>query len=178
MERYVRSALVAVLASAPVLSMAAGQITFNGRVNDQTCQITVDGQDNPTVTLPTVPESQLPSLGATAGLTAFTVRIAACKSDNSALSVNMLLWGAPVTGNGNLQNTASVSPASNVEIQLMADAAGTTPITLTATSAVPGLTLPANAQEALHTFAARYFATGQAQAGNVQAIVNYDVGYL
>jgi len=179
MEQFARTLLATALASVPVLSMAAnGTITFTGKVIEQTCQVQVDGKDSTTVDLPTVSTGQLKVLGDTAGLKAFKVSVSGCTVDNTKdVAINTVFWGAPVTSNNNLKNTHPTNPAANVEVELLKDSSGVEKIKMDSVTSVAGLNLVSGAQDATHEFAARYFATGQAGAGDVMAVVNYDITY-
>jgi len=161
-----------------MISLAAGTITFEGRVLDQTCSVTVEGADSPTVKLPTVSTTQLAAANASAGLTPFKVKISACKAEGTALAVNTVFSGASITPSGNLKNIHA-DPAQNVEVQLLKDASGAagTEIALTSVTAVAGLEVAAGATEAEYEFAARYYASDAAGVGGVQAVVNYDITY-
>jgi len=181
MKQSIRTALASVLLTTPVLSMAAGTITFTGRITDQTCSMNVEGETSPTVKLPTVSMAQLAALGDTTGLTPFKITVTGCKKPAvDGLAIGTRFSGRGVTDNGNLKNTAApAGAAQNVEIQLLKDESGTpgSVIDLTAQTPVPGLLLQKNADTATHMFAARYYATGAATAGEVLATINYDIAY-
>jgi len=178
MKQFVRTAFATTLVAAPMLSLAAGNITFKGKVLDQTCSVQIEGTDSPTVTLPTVSTKQLDHNGASAGITPFKVKVSGCKGGTGTMAINTVFSGAPITAEGNLKNTHS-TPAANVEVQLLKDTTGNqaSVIKLTSVTSVSGLELAAGAQEAEYEFAARYYAVGAATAGDVQAVVNYDITY-
>jgi len=177
MKQFSKAAFATALIAAPLTSMAAGTITFTGKVNDQTCNVAIQGETNPTVTLPTVSVQQLITSG-TAGLTPFKVTVSGCKTGQAQLDIDTVFSGAPITVNGNLKNTAGL-PAANVEVQLLKNPTGTADsvIALSSVTPVAGLSLAPGAQEAEYEFAARYFSAGSAGAGDVQAVVNYDITY-
>jgi len=178
MKRQTHILLAAtVLASAPALSMAASTITFNGKVLDQTCTITVEGDANPQVNLPDVSVSQLTAAGMTAGLKTFDVTVSGCTLPTTDLSINTVFWGDAIE-NGALKNQVD-SGAQNVALQLLSDNTGSenSIIKLNGSTSVPGLIVPAGKDTGTKTFAVRYLATGAATAGPVQSVVNYDFTY-
>jgi len=184
MKQQTRVALVAaVLVAVPALSMAAGgKITFNGKVIKQTCMVDVKGTTSPEVKLEAVSTTQLAVAGDSAGITPFTVRISNCTEQSAAVNVNTVFSGAPIELNGTkgvLQNTASSGAATNVALELLRDTTGNSNsvIDLTSVTSVDGLVVPPGATEATKEFAVRYVALGAATAGNVQAVVNYDITY-
>jgi len=180
MKQHTRVALAAMIMAAPTLSMAAN-IEFKGKVNDQTCTVDVGGQPDATVILPTVSTTQLATAGATTGMTPFMVNVSGCKADAAGVAVNMVFSGAPITSNGNLQNTQATNAAGNVELQLLRDG-GTTGsgsvINLTSVTTIANaLNIAPGATSASHEFAVRYYASGASTPGDVQAVVNYDITY-
>lgn len=162
----------------PALANAAPTITFEGEVSAQTCEAEVNGQENATVLLPTVPESSLASAGAKAGLTPFTIAVKGCATAGVDTQIGTKFLGHSVTAGGNLGNVAVTSPAGNVAIQLTSDAAGTTPVILNGVTTVAGLELKASETTANHQFGAQYIAEGgAATAGAVTAVVEYTLSY-
>ena len=158
----------------------AAQITFQGEVNDQTCQVRVNGQENAIVLLPTVSTAELGAANATAGVTPFTVSISGCKphDKDAALKIKTNFLGRSVTATGVLINTASTNAATKVGLQLMDKDAGGTPIKLNGVTAVAGLELPKDQTRAAQKFAVRYISEeGGATAGAVSAIVDYSITY-
>ena len=153
-------------------------MTFQGEVSTQTCKTEVNGQENATVLLPTVPESSLASAGTTAGLTPFTIAIKDCATAGADTQIGTKFLGQSVTAAGNLGNVAAANPAGNVAIQLTTDAAGTTPVTLNGVTTVAGLELKTGQTSASHQFGAQYIAEGgAASAGAVTAVVEYTLSY-
>ncbi|MCU4413020.1 type 1 fimbrial protein [Acinetobacter sp. WU_MDCI_Axc73] len=173
--------LVAIMAAgimAPVLVNAAPTVTFEGEVSTQTCQAEVNGQENATVLLPTVPESSLASAGAKAGLTPFTIAVKGCATAGADTQIGTKFLGHSVTAGGNLGNLATTNPAGNVAIQISSDAAGVTSVTLNGVTNVAGLELKSGEQAASHQFGAQYIAEGgAATAGAVTAVVEYTLSY-
>jgi len=160
-------------------ALAANTITFQGEVTDQTCQVHINGQDNPVVLLPTVPTTELQAPGSKTGLTPFTLTLTDCSApkDDAQLSVRFLARG--VTEAGNLRNVATGQAAEHVSIQLTKDKSGTQPIDLKGGPVkVDGLVLPKGQTSASHTYAAQYYTgDGNATAGAVQAVVEYVISY-
>ena len=105
------------------MAMAAeGSITFDGQVVTDTCTLAVDGSADSTVTLPTVLASDID--GASAGETPFKLNITNCDATAKTRGITLAL--TPTAGNlvgtasNLLKNTAAVTPAGNVAIQLAA----------------------------------------------------------
>ena len=166
-----------IAATFPVMAFAASQntITFNGQVSDQTCQVSVNGNDaNPIILLPTVSAASLATSGNTEGDTTFTVSVSGCNSPTAALPIKTAFLGNNVTTQGNLGNTGS---AENVQVQLLTAPNGTA-IVLDGTTSVPGLVLPINGTSTSHDFDVRYISeAGGATAGTVSASVQYALDY-
>ena len=81
-----------------------------------------------------------------------------------------------MTERGNLANTGT---AQNVELQLLTDSAGTTPIDLRTGTPVAGITVAAGNTSGGHDFAVQYFSpNGGATAGTVVGTVQYAISYL
>jgi len=182
MKQASHLALASIALAAPALAMAAGKITFKGKVIEQTCSVTVEGTESPTVDLPTVSKKQLVD-DKTAGLTPFTVKVSGCEAGKTELKINTVFSGGLINPEtGNLSNiVAADAAAENVEVQLLSDASGAedSVIELTSVTSVPGLALPSDGTttSASREFAARYYAAGPVTAGDVQAVVNYDITY-
>ncbi|EOA5629981.1 fimbrial protein [Providencia rettgeri] len=166
--------------SLPVMALAAPQVTFMGEVTDQTCQPQINGETNSVVLLPTVRNSELQTVGATAGLTPFTISLTGCTAPTSAdLNINTVFLGHNVTTKGNLGNIAEDIPATNVELQLLDSDSGTNAITLNGPTTAAGLVLKQGETSTDHKFAVQYISEdGSAQAGKVKGIVEYTVSYL
>jgi len=159
-----------------MVSMAAGTITFTGKVIDQTCKVDVGGgKKDLTVELPDVSKSQLATKGDTAGMTPFKLFVSECRASNADIAVNTVFSGAALTDNQNLKN---LGDAVNVEIQLL-KGVGTRnqAIALTPVTKVDGLKVPAGQQTVEYDFAAQYYAAGAVEPGSVKAIINYDITY-
>ncbi|NML34738.1 fimbrial protein [Paraburkholderia antibiotica] len=149
----------------------AGQVTFNGQLLDDTCVINA-GDDDKTVTLPTLSSQSLAAAGQTAGSTMFTISVSSCPSDLKNVAAHFETTNMdPDTRNA--INQATATPASNVEVQLL-DRDGTTPILLGST----GTYVPvATDGTATMSYGGQYYATDKTTAGNVTAVVRYTLAY-
>lgn len=148
-------------------------ITFKGAVADQTCTVTINGNEvAPVVLLPTARAADLAISGATDKDTTFDLGISNCTVSEDDVTVSTVFVGNNVTDAGRLGNTGT---ANNVDIQLL-NTTGT-PINLTGGYTSPDLLLPAGDTEASATYTARYYATGAATVGTVQASLQYAVTY-
>ncbi|WP_342322841.1 fimbrial protein [Kosakonia sp. BYX6] len=162
------------LSSSAFAATANNTVRFMGEVSEQTCNIDIDGNStSPVVLLPTVSNSQLASSGSTAGDTPFTVTLSGCGPQLTSAGI---VFVANNIDGQNLKNTATTAPATNVAIQLLE---GTTELNFvnnkveTAKQSVGGSNLSAT-----YDLTARYFATGVATAGNVEAQAQFAVTYL
>lgn len=166
------------MAALPGVVLAAPTVNFQGEVAWQSCEVTVNGEANPVVMLPSVNTADLADTGATAGLTPFTITLSACKSRINEQQVDTHLLGHNVTTGGNLGNSAT-DGATNVAIQLTTDASGATPIELNGVTPVPGLVIRPMTNDVSYQFGAQYISeAGGATAGPVTAVVEYTVSYL
>lgn len=163
----------------PSLAMAAGNtINFRGQVNQQTCQVMVDGAANPVVLLPTVASGDLVAAGSAAGETPFVVSVNGCSSSASdSLKIKTQFLASAATSGNNIPNLGT---AKNVALQLRKSVGGDA-IRLVGGSAtsVDGLEIAAGATSASHTFSVRYVSeAGSATAGSVIGSVQYALDYL
>jgi len=157
---------------------AAPQVTFMGEVTAQTCVASINGASNAVVLLPTVPNSELDSIGKTTGTTPFTISVSNCAVDSKPVNISTKFLGHNVTSTGHLGNLATTNAATNVSIQLAQTSDGKSPITLNGLTSVPGLVLPAGATATSHQFAAQYFAESTVTAGVVTAVAEYTLSYF
>lgn len=176
-SRILFASSIALLFSQAANAASANTITFKGEVTEQTCEVTVNGVNaRPVVLLPTVTKSELATAGSSAGLTAFTLGVTGCKVDTKALDIKTVFVANNMTERGNIANTGT---AQNVELQLLTNDAGTTPIDLRTTDAVAGITVAVGSTAGEHDFAVQYFSpTGSASAGTVIGTVQYAISYL
>ncbi|HBE6720522.1 TPA: fimbrial protein, partial [Escherichia coli] len=154
-----------------------GTINFTGKVVAQTCSVAT-GSGSLSVVLPAVSTTTLSADTKTAGLTPFTIQLTGCAvpATSGADKVNAYFEPNANTDytTGNLTNTAS-SGASNVQIQLL-NADGVKVIKLGQAAAAQNVdTVAINDANVTLRYNARYYATGQATAGNVSATVNYTI---
>ncbi|HDM8061266.1 fimbrial protein [Vibrio harveyi] len=172
--------LVAILGSflftSSVLAASANTITFQGEVTDETCTVSVNGENaSPVVLLETVPKSELAKSGDTAGATEFEVSISGCTGNatTGVPNISTVFVGNQVTGNGNLGNTGS---ATNVELQIL----DTSDSAIDLSGGYKGsndLALAAGEKANSATYKAQYYATGASTAGTVNASLQYAVSY-
>ncbi|EJL88727.1 P pilus assembly protein, pilin FimA [Herbaspirillum sp. CF444] len=166
--------------ASPSLVFAAGNtITFRGQVASQTCQVSVDGEVNPVVLLPTVTKASLSTAGAITGETPFTVRVDGCAaSAASDVAIKTMFLVNAATSGGNIPN---VGTAQNVALQLL-EGTGGNPVKMVAgaPTSVKGLVLKKGTDVAAeYTFAVRYISEGGAAGvGTVIGSVQYALDYL
>lgn len=170
--------MLAVASSSATLAYD-GTINFTGKVVAQTCSVAT-GSGSLSVVLPTVSTTTLSADTKTAGLTPFTIQLTGCTvpATSGADKVNAYFEPNANTDytTGNLTNTAS-SGASNVQIQLL-NADRVKVIKLGQAAAAQNVdTVAINDANVTLRYNARYYATGQATAGNVSATVNYTIAY-
>lgn len=163
------------LLSVYAYSSSDNTINFQGKVSDQTCSVTVNGNTAaPVVLMPTVSTSNLKESGATAGQTTFTMGLTGCTVNSSAsTTVSTVFVGNNVTSAGNLGNTGT---AKNVAVQIL-DTSGSAINLTNGYTAKGDLTLPSGASESSADYTAQYYATGVATAGTVAASLQYAVTY-
>jgi major type 1 subunit fimbrin (pilin) len=179
-----KMAAVIAIAVLPGTALATPTVTFQGEVTDQTCVVSINGETNSVVMLPTVSVSDFSSTladGQTAGLTPFTVSISECLPPQSSLDVTTKFLGYDVdTNTGVLGNRATTDPAVGFGIQLTTSSDGTTPVFLSGQTSVPGLVLPAGESSTSHTFGAQYYVidANSATPGKVTAVAEYTLSYF
>lgn len=120
--RYSMFAAAAALAIALPLAAQAtdGTITFNGKITNQTCDIS-GGTGGKTfqVNMPTVSVSALAAAGDVAGSTPFAISLTNCSPDSGNVSTLFEMGGTVNTNTGSLKNTVGTGMATNVEVQLL-----------------------------------------------------------
>ncbi|MCK9139644.1 type 1 fimbrial protein [Haemophilus influenzae] len=187
-------ALSTLNAQAAVSNGADGKVTINGKVVDQTCVVTDDSKDI-IVKLPTVQTGSLATANATAGKTDFAIEFKNCKAATGHTQVKaFFLPKSGFTDAAGLLENQAATKASNVKIQLLngdgsAIKAGLneTAITTSAGIALSGSEVQGSKGVAFADgigqakgkipYAAQYYATGTAGAGDVQGIVEYSLAY-
>lgn len=116
------TAIAVLMGSAFTVNAAStGTITFNGMVTDTTCNVNVDGQGvDATVTLPTVPVTELAAAGKTIGRTNFNMALSDCvvgtEGENTVAA--FFQTGATVDNNTGRLKQTSAAGAENVSLQL------------------------------------------------------------
>lgn len=162
---------------------ADGTITLTGEITGTTCSISGGAGAAPgagpdfAIALHKVQASALKAAGQTAGVKPFFIQVGSCPKDtvvavlfeSSSPAIN------PATGNLVNQAPATPEPAKFVEVQIV-DGVTNQPLDLrlglsSSTATVPdggAVTLP---------FAAQYFATGAATAGQISTQVLYSVTF-
>jgi len=166
-----------------VLSTAAahasdGQITFNGKLTDTTCTIDVNGGGAflGAVRLPTISASELPSVGATAAPTNFSIDLTLCTGSSTQVLAFFEPSSSFVSATGNLKNLITDSTgATNVELQLL-DSAGTI-IKVGDSSQYDGAPTLIVDNKATIRHSVQYYATGTAGAGLVESKVTFILTY-
>ncbi|WP_310608675.1 fimbrial protein [Buttiauxella brennerae] len=174
-----RNLFIVVFAAASVLSVSSAfadnTIKFQGEVADQTCTVSVNGDDSaPLILLPTQPASALTTAGKTAGDTEFAISVSGCTASTSATAIKTVFVGNNLNSGGRMGNTGT---ATNVTLRLVDPATPTIPLDLTGQVGSPGLNLAANATSASHNFAVQYYSEGVATPGSVLGSVQYAVSY-
>ncbi|WOR89417.1 fimbrial protein [Proteus mirabilis] len=162
--------------STNALALSDNTITFQGEVSDETCSVSINGnQAKPVVILPTVSAKELKDSRDTAGQVTFDIGLSGCTGNtDKPTKISTVFVGNQVTSNGNLGNTGN---ATNVEIQLLDTAQKV--INLTGGFKGEGdLQLKPGETQASATYTAQYYATGAASAGTVEATLQYAVSYL
>lgn len=150
-------------------------ISFQGEVTDETCSLTVNGNDTaPIILLPTVSTSDLSASGDVAGATTFEMGVSGCTGSTDSTAISTVFVGNLIeTTNGTLGNTGT---AENVTVQIL-DTEGTE-INLSSTYTAEGdLTLAAGDTASTATYTAQYYASDAATAGTVAASLQYAVTY-
>lgn len=152
---------------------ADGTVTINGKVTDQTCEVSANSKDI-TVTLPTVGVGSLATAGTTAGRTPFTINLEKCKAGQ--VSAFFEPGGNVDAASGRLNNTGG---ASNVQVQLLSDSSVVIPVLANAAQAAvtTKATVANDGEAAALNYYAEYYATGAATAGKVATSVQYTINY-
>lgn len=169
--------LLGTVLSASASASSDNTISFQGEVTDQTCSLTVNGNESaPIILLPTVAATALSASGDVAGATSFEMGVTGCTaSTDSTTSISTVFVGNLVdsTNEGTLGNSGT---AGNVNVQILDSSS--TAIDLSSTYTADGdLTLASGDTSATSTYTAQYYATGVATAGTVAASLQYAISY-
>lgn len=160
---------------------STGTITFTGEVTDTTCEVSVNGDGaDATVTLPTVPATELKTTGLTTGRTNFDLQLSNCSvGANGANTVSAYFQtGSTVdTTSGRLKQT-DTSGAQNVSLQLR-DGTNSNVI-FVGSSTQQSTNYYANIASATSVtlpYSVEYYAEDAATAGAVSSSVVYNLQY-
>ncbi|MEE4408890.1 MULTISPECIES: fimbrial protein [unclassified Serratia (in: enterobacteria)] len=169
-----------VLGLSPAVVMAApiGTITFTGKLTDSTCDVKVNdsANGNATITLPTLPVSQLAAANATAGNTNFTMKLSNCTPKTGTVRAYFEAGANVDAATGRLKNTALASEAAGkVDVQLLDAKDNVLEAGNTSQRSLDGTALTDGA--ATLGYQARYFATGKTTAGKLNTSVTYSIDY-
>ena len=163
----------------------SGTVNFSGKLNDQTCQVTLnDGSSaSGTVTLRTVSKTDLPNLNSTAGKTPFTLKLTGCKASTTAFGVTAYFPNNENIYNQKLVNKETgATAATGVSLQLLYTPNGTEKTIPLGWSSgqYDYQTIAANTTSATMNYAVRYIYTGgsgSVKSGKVTGIAIYELYY-
>lgn len=155
---------------------ADGTVTVNGRVVSTTCEVAQNSK-NIVVYLETVGANSLATAGAEAGKQPFKIQISGC-SEQERVGVAFEVAEGIVASNGTLPNVAPIAGrAGNVAVALYNSGHGVdSRINLSNGSNVTQI-VQTDAGAAELVYAAGYYATGAATAGNVRGVARFSVAY-
>lgn len=171
----------------PLSAMAAPTVTFEGEVTSQTCSVSINGQTNSVVMLPTVAMKDFgtPLAAAqTTGFTPFTISITGCQAPDVDTDITTKFLGYNVDStSGVLGNTltAGSGVASGFGIQLLKDSQNnsSSAINLKGVTSVPGLVLKKDQTSASYEFGVRYYSLSDSGTpGKITAVAEYTLSYL
>ncbi|MCD8547782.1 MAG: type 1 fimbrial protein [Aeromonadaceae bacterium] len=153
-----------------------GTITFTGALTSNTCELSSSSQ---TVPLPTLAATALKSAGSWAGRTPFTVSLTGCNDGATSVGLYFEQTDDIDTSNGTLNNIAAVSPATNVQVQLLNANFVALDLSKGSKSAQNSLSVDASSGTAAIQLYAQYFSeNGSATAGSVEAQAIFSLDYL
>lgn len=154
---------------------ADGIINITGSITGNTCSVESDntGYATKTVNLEPVSSNLLSTVGATNGWKAVDLSLTGC-TGSSADFYFVADGGKVDSATGDLINTATTDPATNVQVQLT----NSTRVALEANNtAQPAQTVDISSGSATISLGAQYIATGVATAGAVAASVEFIIAY-
>lgn len=157
---------------------AANVVNFYGEVADQTCTLTIDGNDfGPSILLDTALASDLATAGSTAKKTQFEVKVFGCDTAPTTGQAGIrLVPNGLITAAGNLPNVITgASAATNVELQMLDDT--DTAINFSGGGLSITKPWPTGTTDITFTMGVQYYATGIATAGLLRSNVQYAVTY-
>ena len=171
----------------------SGTVNFNGKLNDQTCQVVLNNSSSAsgTVTLPTVPKEKLATRYAQAGKTPFTLKLTGCKASTTSFGVLAYFPNSPyiqtTSAYGFLKNMESSSTAADGVMLTIYKKDGTTEKQINLGKSITDFsyqytTVAANATSATLEYNVNYInyrTTGSspATAGKVKGIAIYELAY-
>lgn len=167
---------------ASVNAASTGTINFNGKITDSTCNVNVDGQGvDATITLPTVPTTELVSPGQTTGRTAFNMALTDCQVgavDGAKTVAAFFQTGATVDNNTGRLKQTSAGGATNVSLQL-ADGTSGSPIFVGSQNQITNSTFLSfeNSPNVTLPYWVEYYAEGATTPGVVTSSVVYNLQY-
>ncbi|MFJ2279740.1 fimbrial protein [Pseudomonas sp. NPDC087803] len=154
----------------------SGTITFNGKVTDETCEVTTGAAGDFTVNLATAKSSDLSIAGATAVPSNFRIAIDNCSPTVTNVRAQFLYDASLVDlSSGLLKNQVSgATSASNVGLQLYNydDSSVIKP-----GDAGAAKTFAVDNGAAEMVYGVQYYATGKSSAGLVKSQVKYQLSY-
>ncbi|NQD60315.1 fimbrial protein [Enterobacter sp. CM29] len=153
---------------------ASNTITFNGMVLDQGCDIAVDGGTaNATVDLGSTAATDLATKGDLGAPKQFVFDLNNCPTSTTANIVFSGPVDAVAADPSYFANTATLGAATNVAVQLKQGGSNGTIVKNNADNDPITFTDGTASQ----TYTAQMIATGQAVAGDVNAVITYNVRY-
>ncbi|NDJ58742.1 type 1 fimbrial protein [Enterobacteriaceae bacterium 4M9] len=184
MIHFKKVTAVVALAILPCTAFSTPTVTFEGEVTDQTCSVSINGQTNSVVMLPTVATADFGATlanGQTAGLTPFTVSVSECTAPAADLNISTKFMGYDVdSSTGVLGNRATTDAAVGYGIQLTGSSDGSDVVTLSGPTNVSGLVLKTGETSASYDFGAQYYVIDatSAKPGKITAVAEYTLSYF
>lgn len=157
-------------------AVEAGTITFNGKVTDETCQVTTGSAGDFTVDLATANVNELSQAGATAVPSNFRIAVNQCSPTVTNVRAQFLYDASLVDmSSGLLKNQLSgATAASNVGLQLY-NTDDKSAIKPGDAGAAKTFTVQNSAAEMV--YGVQYYATGKSTSGLVKSQVKYQLSY-
>lgn len=162
--------------SSNAMAAESGTITFNGKVTDETCEVTTGSNGDFTVDLATAKTSQLAAAGSTAVPQNFRIAVTNCSPSVKNVRAQFLYDASLVNlASGLLSNQLSdATAASEVSLQLFNsdDKSAIKP-----GDAGAAKSFPVNNSAGEMIYGVQYYATGKGTAGLVKSQVKYQLSY-
>lgn len=153
-------------------------VQVNGLVTGSTCYVALEGSTNPVVVLPKVAASQLNSAGKTAGETKITLEMTGCNLTDNQRVVPYFSPGGNLNDSGErLKNVAVNGAAVNVELELLHQGKAINLGNSAGNQGAGSVVVREAGGSATIEYAVRYYATGQAEPGNVHSSMLWEVQY-